>query len=130
MDFVEIFHGLLDSPNIILLFLMGVDLLLCQAVTMSKNAITCYNLCSRVKWSIRSSFVIIDAIFNYKKESTSFQRVRNVQVRYCEAIFSTHSDWKLIVRTKIREKDTDSWNGFCADHPEVQSSRPRLLEII
>ena len=41
MDFVEIFNVLLDSACIILLVLMGVEILLCLDVTLSKNAINC-----------------------------------------------------------------------------------------
>ena len=44
MDFAEIFNVLLDLPYINLLSLMGVEFLLCPDVTLSKNAVTCYNL--------------------------------------------------------------------------------------
>ena len=59
MGFVEIFNASLDLPDIILLVSMGAELLFCLDA-LSKNAITCYNLFSEVKLSIRLSFVMLN----------------------------------------------------------------------
>ena len=33
---------------------------------------------------------------------------------------STPNNWKLLVKSKIREKEVSDWKIFCADHPNMQ----------
>ena len=41
--------------------------------------------------------------------------------------FPTYTQWKSIVKTKIREKDNDDWLSYCQDHPGMHVVQACLL---
>ena len=44
-----------------------------------------------------------------------------------DSSFPTYTQWKSIVKTKIREKENDEWLSYCEDHPDMHVAQACLL---
>ena len=44
-----------------------------------------------------------------------------------DSSFPTYTQWKSIVKTKIREKENDEWLSYCQDHPGMHVAQACLL---
>ena len=44
-----------------------------------------------------------------------------------DSSFPTSTQWKSIVKTKIREKENDEWLSYCQDHPGMHVAQACLL---
>ena len=49
-----------------------------------------------------------------------------LEVWFSESIFPTYTNWKTIVKTKILEKEVDSWYLFCIRHPSMRVAQACL----
>ena len=52
-----------------------------------------------------------------------------LELWFRESIFPTYSNWKIIVKTKILEKEADDWFRFCSDHPSMRVAQTCLENI-
>ena len=39
---------------------------------------------------------------------------------HSEGIFHSYNNWKLLVKSRIREKEVSDWKIFCHEHPNMQ----------
>ena len=53
----------------------------------------------------------------------------HLELWFRESIFPTYSNWKTIVKTKIREKEAYDWFRFCSDHPGMRVAQTFLENI-
>ena len=52
-----------------------------------------------------------------------------LELWFSESIFSTYTNWKTIVKTKILEKEIDDWNLFCIHHDRMRVAQVCLENI-
>ena len=50
-----------------------------------------------------------------------------LQFWHRDSSFPTNTQWKSIVKTKIREKENDEWLSYCQDHPDMHVAQACLL---
>ena len=50
-----------------------------------------------------------------------------LQFWHRDSSFPTYTQWKSIVKTKIREKENDEWLSYCQDHPDMHVAQACLL---
>ena len=51
------------------------------------------------------------------------------QLWFSESIFPCYENWKVIVRTKIREKENTIWQAFCTHHSAMQIAQVCLENV-
>ena len=50
-----------------------------------------------------------------------------LQFWHRDSSFPTYTQWKSIIKTKIREKEKDEWLSYCQDHPGMHVAQACLL---
>ena len=50
-----------------------------------------------------------------------------LQFWHRDSSFPTYTQWKSIVKTKIREKENDDWLSYCQDYPGMHVAQACLL---